>query len=73
MYQYIYYTCHTCCGIISSCLIKKLYVTYNNCFRHSFKLSPHCSASGVFAKKHVPDFQAVIRNVKYEFVCRLQI
>ena len=52
--------------------IKKLYVAYNNAFRMLFLKPRDCSASGMFAENNIPSCQAIIRNLVYRFMCRLE-
>ena len=51
--------------------IRKLYVAYNNAFRMLLKMPRDCSASGMFAENNVPSCQAVIRNLIFRFMTRL--
>ena len=53
-------------------VIRKLHVAYNNVFRSLFKLPYRCSASEMFAIRHVNSCQAVIRNLIYRFSNRLK-
>ena len=53
--------------------IKKLYVAYNNAFRILLKLPRDCSASGMFAQNNVRSCPAVIRNLVFKFMNRIDI
>ena len=51
--------------------IHKLHVAYNNVFRLLQNQPKYCSASTMFVEYHVPDSNAVIRNLVYKFMRRL--
>ncbi len=51
--------------------IRKLYVAYNNAFRILMKLPRVCSASGMLAFNNVNSCQAIIRNLVYRFMNRV--
>ena len=51
--------------------IHKLHVAYNNVFRLLLNQPKYCSASTMFVEYHVPDSKAVIRNLVYKFMRRL--
>ena len=59
----LYYTVH-----VPS--IHNLHV-YNNVFRLLLNQPEYCSASTMFVEYHVPDSKAVIRNLVYKFMLRL--
>ena len=48
-----------------------LHVAYNNEFRLLLNQPKYCSASTMFVEYHVPDSKAVIRNLVYTFMRRL--
>ena len=51
--------------------MRKLYVAYNNVYRMMHRLPPWCSASQMFVGDRVPNCQAVIRNLVFRFITRL--
>ena len=51
--------------------IHKLHVAYNNVFCLLLNQPKHCNASTMFVEYHVPDSKAVIRNLLYKFMPRL--
>ena len=51
--------------------IHNLHVAYNNVFRLLLNQPKYCSASTMFVEYHVPDSKAVIRNLVYKFMRRL--
>ena len=51
--------------------IHKLHVAYNNVFRLLLNQPKYCSASTMFVEYHVPASKAVIRNIVYKFMRRL--
>ena len=51
--------------------IKKLYVAYNNAFRMFMNLPKRCSASGMLAINNVSSCQAIIRNLVFKFMNRV--
>ena len=51
--------------------IKKLYAAYNNAFRMFMNLPRRCSASGMLATNNVSSCQAVIRNLVFRFMNRV--
>ena len=51
--------------------IHRLHVCYNNVFRRLLGLPKYCSASAVLAQRLTPDCKAVIRNLVYKFMSRL--
>ena len=52
--------------------IKKMYVSYNNAFRMLFRLRRDCSASGMCATRNVSSCPALIRNLVFRFMQRVQ-
>ena len=65
MYTAQLWTNHTMADIYS------MHVAYNNTFRLLFGLSRRCSASEMFAVRHVNSCQSTIRKLMYTFACRL--
>lgn len=53
--------------------INKLYVAYNNAFRMLLKLQRDCSSSGMFVNNNVNTCPAVIRNLVYRFMNRIEV
>ena len=53
--------------------INKLYVAYNNAFRMLLNLPRDCSASGMFVNNNVNTCPAVIRNLVYRFMNRIEV
>ena len=51
--------------------IHKLKVGYNNVFWMLLRLPKYCSASTMFVENCVPNSQAVIRNLVYKFMLKL--
>ena len=51
--------------------IHKLHVAYNNVFRLLLNQPKYCSASTMFVEYHVSDSKAVIRNLVYKCMRRL--
>ena len=51
--------------------IHNIHVAYNNVFRLLLNQPKYCSASTMFVEYHVPDSKAVIRNLVYKFMRRL--
>ena len=51
--------------------MKKLNVAYNDAMRMLLRVPRYMSASQMFAYMQVPACQAVIRNLVYKFMCRL--
>ena len=51
--------------------IHNLHVAYNNVFRLLLNQPKYCSASTMFVEYQVPDSKAVIRNLVYQFMRRL--
>ena len=51
--------------------IHKLNVAYKNVFRMLRKLPKYCSVSTVFVESRVPNSQAVIINIVFKFMLRL--
>ena len=51
--------------------LHKLYVAYNNAFRMMHHLPTYCSASEMFTVNRVPNCAAVIRNLTFKFMSRL--
>ncbi len=49
----------------------KLQVAYNDCMRILLKKTRWCSASDLFCKARVQSFPALMRNLMYTFICRL--
>ena len=47
--------------------LKKLNVAFNNVFRFIFNLDRRCSASAMFAFRHVNSFPALLRNAVFRF------
>ncbi len=58
LYIYIYIYC-------------KLQVAYNDCMRILLKKPRWFSASDLFCKARVQSFPALMRNLMYKFICRL--
>ena len=54
-------------------VMKKLVVAYNRAFRLLMGLPRDCSASGMFAESRLPSAQAILRNLCYKFLKRLEI
>ena len=52
--------------------MKKLLVGYNNALRILLKLPWDCSASQMFAERHLPSAKALLRNLTYKFMKRLE-
>ena len=50
-----------------------MYVAYNNVFRLLHNLPKQSSASGMFVSSNVKNCSAVIRNVVYKFMQRLEV
>ena len=53
------------------CSMKKLTVAYNDCMRILLRVPRFLSASQMFVNMQVPTCQAVLRNLMYKFICRL--
>ena len=53
--------------------LHKLYVAYNNAFRMMHHLPTYCSASGMFTVNRVPNCAAVISNLTFRFMSRLNL
>ena len=51
--------------------IRRLNVAYNDIMRLLLRLPRYHSASQMFANINVPAFQAVVRNLIFKFICRL--
>ena len=51
----------------------KLQVAYNDCLRILLIKPRWSSPSDLFCKAGVPTFQAVLRNLMYKFICRLNL
>ena len=51
--------------------IHRLHVCYSNVIRRLPRLPKYCSASAMFAERLTPDCKAVIRNLVYQFMLRL--
>ena len=51
--------------------IHNLHVAYNNMFHLLLNQPKYCSASTLFVEYHAPDSKAVIRNLVYKFMRRL--
>ncbi len=49
----------------------KLQVAYNDCMRILLKKTRWCSASDLFCKARVQSFPALMRNLMYKLICRL--
>ena len=60
---------HTCNYTVAS--THKLHVAYNNVFCLLLNQPKYCSASTTFVEYHLPDSKAVIRNLVYKFMPRL--
>ena len=56
----------------SKCVIRKLIVAYNRAFRLLMGYPRDCSASGMFANNRLPSAQAILRNLCYKFIKRLE-
>ena len=50
---------------------QRLNVCYNNILRRLLRRPRYCSASGLFAECGIPNGKAVIRNLIYKFITRL--
>ncbi|XP_026318374.1 uncharacterized protein LOC113229095 [Hyposmocoma kahamanoa] len=50
-----------------------LRIQYNNAFRMLFRLPPFCSASTMFAEKHVDDFYAIMRKRSASLLRRMRL
>ena len=53
--------------------LQRLQVAYNDCFRILLKKPRSCSASGLFCNAGVRTFRALLRNLMYKFICRLNM
>lgn len=53
--------------------LHKLQVAYNDCMRILLKKPRWSSASDLFCKAGVNTFQALLRNLMYKFICRLNV
>ena len=53
--------------------LQRLQVAYNDCFRILLKKPRSCSASGQFCNAGVRTFRALLRNLMYKFICRLNM
>ena len=53
--------------------MRKLIVGYNNALRILLKLPWDCSASQMFAERHLPSAKALLRNLIYRFMKRLEV
>ena len=51
--------------------IHNLHVSYNTVFHLLLNQPKYCSSSTMFVEYHVPDSKAVIRNLVYKFMQRL--
>ena len=51
--------------------IHRLRVCCNNVFRRLLRLPKYCNASAMFAERLIPDCKAVIQNLVYRFMSRL--
>ena len=51
----------------------KLQVAYNDCLRILLKQPRWCSASDMFCRSGVCTLQALLRNLMYKFICRLNV
>ena len=64
-----------CCQLWSNYTkgaMRKLIVAYNNAFRILMRYSWGCSASTMFALHMLPSAQAVMRNLNYKFLKRVE-
>ena len=52
--------------------LKGITVAYNNSFRIIHNLSPHCTASHMFATNYVKSFNERIRSSIFSLSCRLE-
>ena len=59
------------CFNYSKRVMKKLEVAYNNAFRILMKYPWDCSASGMFARHALPSSQAILRNLNFKFMKRI--
>ena len=66
------YTAHLWCRYKKGSL-RKLIVAYNDAMRMLLQLPRHSSASRMFADAHVPSCQAVVRNLTFKFIERIDI
>ena len=53
--------------------LKKLQVAYNDCLRILLRKPRWCSASEMFCNARVNTFHALLRNLMYKFICRLNV
>ena len=53
--------------------MRKLLFGYNNALRILLKLPWDCSASKMFVERHLPSAKALIRNLIYKFMKRLEV
>ena len=53
--------------------MNKLLVGYNNALRILLKLPWDCSASKMFAERHLPSGKALLRNLVFKFMKRLEL
>ena len=60
------------CGSTARSL-HKLYVAYNNAFSMMHHLPTYCRASDMFRVNRVPNCAAVIRNLSFRFMSRLDL
>ena len=51
----------------------KLQVAYNDCMRLLFRQPRWCSASHLFCSFGVRTCQALLRSIRYKFICRLNV
>ena len=58
-------------GTEPHCSFQRLNVCYNNILRRLLRRPRYCSASGLFAECGIPNGKAVIRNLIYKFITRL--
>ena len=52
--------------------MKKLQVAYNDALRILLRYPRWTSASNMFVTNNVPTFHALLRNLMYKFMCRLE-
>ena len=64
---------HNSSGARIKAVTKKLYTAYNNVFRMLHRLPRDCSASAMFVNSHVKNCSAIIRNLVYRFIRRLEL
>ena len=51
---------------------RKLWVAYNDCLRILMNKHRRTSASELFCESRIPSFEALLRNLMYKFMCRME-